>query len=119
MTEKGQNEPSDEGRLAEVRVEDLARHLARQINTYPTEQREHLREMAVHLVRDEVQILPPRFERAPGEREPAFNPLGMAIPLSLAGALMLVLFPPVGLTLFVVAFLMVLWGLATIWLVRR
>lgn len=119
VTEKGQNEPPDEGRLAELRVEELARDLAQQINSYPTEQREQLREMAVHLVRDEVQIQQAQIERDPGAMQPAFNPLGMAIPLCLVGAVMLVLFPPVGLTLFAVAFLMALWGLAAVWLVRR
>lgn len=119
VTEKGQNEPAEEGRSAEVRVEDLARNLAQQINSYPTEQREQLREMAVHLMRDEVQIVAPRDEREPGAPAPAFNPLGLAIPLCLAGAVMLVLFPPVGMTLFVVALLMALWGVATVWLVRR
>lgn len=117
VTEQGQDEPAAEGRLAEVRVEELARHLAQQINSYPTERREQLREMAVHLVRDEVQILQPQVAGEGGE--PAFNPLGLAIPLSLAGAVMLLLFPPVGLVLFAVALLMALWGVAAVWLVRR
>lgn len=117
VTEKGQNEPAAEQWSAEARVEELAHDLAQQINSYPTERREHLREMAVHLVRDEVQILQPSVSV---ETDPAgFNPLGLAIPLSLAGAVMLILFPPVGLVLFAVALLMALWGVATVWLVRR
>jgi hypothetical protein len=117
VTEKGQNEPAAEGRLVEVRVEELARHLAQQINSYPTERREQLREMAVHLVRDEVQIIQPQVGVDGGAA--VFNPLGLAIPLGLAGAVMLILFPPVGLVLFAVAFLMALWGVAAVWLVRR
>jgi len=117
VTEKGQNEPVPEERSADVRVEELARNLAQQINSYPTERREQLREMAVHLVRDEVQILQPDF--GVDRRDPVFNPLGLAIPLSLAGAVMLILFPPVGLVLFAVAALMAVWGLAAVWLVRR
>jgi hypothetical protein len=117
VTEKGQNEPAAEERSAEVRVEELARHLAQQINSYPTERREQLREMAVHLVRDEVQILQPNVGAE--ARDLAFNPLGLAIPLSLAGAVMLILFPPVGLVLFALAALMALWGVAAVWLVGR
>jgi hypothetical protein len=48
-----------------------------------------------------------------------FNPLAIAIPLSLMGFVMLILFPPVGLTLFATAVVMVFWGLASVLFTRR
>jgi hypothetical protein len=49
----------------------------------------------------------------------AFNPFAIAIPLGLAGAVMLILFPPVGLLLFGSAGVMMVWGVAVVLLSRR
>lgn len=73
--------------------------------------------MAVRLLRDEVLIREHEVE-APSSSS-AFNPFGIAIPLSLMGFLMLILFPPVGLMLFGTAAVMMFWGLAAILFARR
>lgn len=73
--------------------------------------------MAVRLLRDEVILDEHEVEtRAPGS---SFNPFGIAIPLSLVGGVMLILFPPVGLMLFGTAMAMMFWGLAAILFTRR
>jgi hypothetical protein len=101
----------------EVQIEGLARDLARTISTAPSGQRERLRDMAVHLLRDEVELIQPAgATSAPGG---APNPFAMGIPLILVGGVMLVMFPPVGLLLCATALLMMAWGVATVFLVRR
>ena len=103
----------------DLRVEHLARQLAQMINAGVGEEREQLREMAVHVLRDEVELV----ERVVPEEEPrspqVYNPFGIAIPLGLVGGVMLILFPPVGLLLFAAAGLMMVWGLVAVALSRR
>jgi hypothetical protein len=101
---------TDNERVAEI--EDLARDLAQTISTAPPGQRERLREMAVHLLRDEVDVMPMADSAPPAGG--GVNPFAIGIPLVLVGGVMLVLFPPVGLVLFAVAVLTMLWGLATV-----
>ena len=100
-------------------IESLARDLARTISTAPPGQREQLRDMAVHLLRDEVELAPPLpdFDAAP--RAASTNPFAIGIPLLLVGAVMLILFPPVGLLLCGAAALMMLWGVASVVFARR
>ncbi len=100
----------------ERRIEEHARDLAREISTAPPGQRQRLRDMVVHLVRDEVEIVRPT-EAAPTPAG-SMNPFGIGIPLVLVGAIMLILFPPVGLLLFAAAAFMMIWGLAAV-MVRR
>lgn len=98
-------------------VEGLARDLARTISAAPAGERERLRDMAVHLLRDEVEITAAASAApAPGG---TVNPFGIGIPLMLAGGVLLVLFPPVGLLLFAAAALMMLWGVAAVFFARR
>jgi hypothetical protein len=97
---------------ADLRVRELARELALVINTGAAEQREELRDMAVRLLRDEVEIVERVVDVPEGSR--AFNPFAIAIPLGLAGAVMLILFPPVGLLLFGSAVVMMAWGVAVV-----
>jgi len=87
----------------------LAREIADTINAGPIEGRDVLREMAVNSVRDQVQVLePPKSE---SEQGPAsFNPIGIGIPLVLVGAVLIFLFPPVGVLMFGAAAVMVVWG---------
>jgi hypothetical protein len=115
VIEEGQTESGAE--RADHRVEGLARELASTINTGSVEHRERLREMAVRLLRDEV-ILGEHEVEAEASGSP-FNPFGIAIPLSLMGGVMLILFPPVGLMLFASATVMMFWGLAVILFTRR
>jgi hypothetical protein len=102
---------------ADQRVERLARELASTINTGAGEHRERLRAMAVRLLRDEVILGDFEVEAQPSGS--SFNPFAIAIPLSLMGGVMLILFPPVGLMLFASAMVMMFWGLAVVLFTRR
>ena len=95
----------------EARVEALARELADTINAGQVEGREQLREVAVGLLRDEVQLSEPQSAppSAPGASG-AFNPFGIGIPLVLMGSVLVFLFPPVGLLMFAAAAVMIVWG---------
>lgn len=101
----------------EVQIEGLTRDLAQIISTAPAGQRERLRDMAVQLLRDEVEVMRPTTD-APEPRN-ASNPFGMGIPLFLVGGVMLIMFPPVGLLLCAAAALMMTWGVAATLLMRR
>ena len=75
-----------------------------------------MREMAVHLLRDEVEIkVAEEVSQTSGS---SVNPFGIGIPLILVGGVMLILFPPVGLLLFGAAAVMMVWGVVTVFLVR-
>lgn len=118
VTHERQTRLSEENPL-DLRVEHLARQLAQVINAGVGEEREQLREMAVHVLRDEVDLV----ERLAPFEEPraqqTYNPFAIAIPLGLVGGVMLILFPPVGLLLFAAAGMMMLWGLAAVAFSRR
>ena len=113
MTEKSQIDSGD-GEIAEARVQGLARDLVHHINSGPSERREQLREMVVHLVRDEVMIAPPASRSAAGGNPGAFNPFAIGIPLVLAGAVLSILFPPIGLMLFAAAAVTMAWGVISV-----
>lgn len=117
MVEKIQIDSKD-GEIDEARIESAARHLVRQINSAPGEHREQLREMVVHLVRDEVQLAPPTVSGSTGGASGEFNPFAIGIPLALAGAVLTIIFPPVGLVLFGVAALTMTWGVLSVLLTR-
>jgi hypothetical protein len=104
----------------DLRVEHLARQLAQMINAGVGEEREQLREMAVHVLRDEVELVESVAlrEEEPQPRQ-SYNPFGIAIPLGLVGGMMLILFPPVGLVLFAAAGMMMLWGVVAVAFSRR
>jgi hypothetical protein len=108
------NTDSDE---REVQVEALVHDLAEMISAAPAGERERLRDMAVHLLRDEIEISAP--VETPPSPNATVNPFAIGIPLILAGGVMLILFPPVGLLLFAAAGVMMVWGVATVLLVRR
>jgi len=108
------NSTSDE--TMERRVDGAARDLARVISTAAPGQREQLREMAVHLLRDEVEIAQPI--EAATVATGSTNPFAIGIPLVLVGGIMLILFPPVGLLLFAAAAFMMIWGVAAV-MIRR
>lgn len=100
-----------------AQIEGFARDLARTISAAPAGERERLRDMAVQLLRDEVELAGPS-DAVPAPRG-TVNPFGIGIPLILVGGVMLILFPPVGLLLFGAAALMMVWGVAAVVLVRR
>ena len=90
----------------------LVREVAHTINAGEIEEREFLREFAINLLREDVQIKAPS---AAPEGQPAgsFNPFGIGIPLFLMGTVLVFLFPPVGLVLFAAAAVVVAWGMGS------
>ncbi len=95
-------------------MEALARELADTINAGQVEGRERLREVALGLLRDEVQLSEPELAPAAGPvATGAFNPFGIGIPLVLMGSVLVFLFPPVGLLMFAAAAVMIVWGVGT------
>ena len=93
-------------------MEALARQLADTINAGPVERRERLRDVALGLLRDEVQLTDPQPLPAPAATG-TFNPFGIGIPLVLMGSVLVFLFPPVGLLMFATAAVMIAWGVGT------
>jgi hypothetical protein len=118
-TRHSQNENVLRGEALRVEVEELARALARRINSEAGERREELREAAVGVLRDEVEFAEPEMREdalasAVMPAGPTANPFAIGIPLLLAGAPMIILFPPVGLVLLAAAAGVVVWGIATV-----
>jgi hypothetical protein len=95
-------------RTLEEHVEGLTEEIARLINTAPAEVRKDLRDFAIGLLREGVEDAPRLAPARPAGT--AFNPLGIAIPLLLVGAMVIFLFPPVGLVVFALAGVMLAWG---------
>jgi len=112
-----QGEGSD--RAHDRRIEDLARELAEAINATHGDEREVLREVAVDLLREQVEVEPPpeRSETVP--RAGAFNAFGIGIPLFLMGSVLVFLFPLVGLLMFGTAVIMIAWGVGASLVTRR
>jgi len=108
------------GRAQELRVEALAREIVQAINAGEAEDREALREVALGLLRDEVEVHEPAVATLPAATATAtFNPFGIGIPLVLMGSVLVFLFPPVGLVMFTAAAVMIVWGVGTTLLARR
>src|SRR5436190_9837711 len=105
---------SDRAGTLEDRVESLARELADTINEADVPGRpgirSELRDVAISVLQDGVVYPEPEPVVAPETGGESFNPLGMAIPLLLAGVVLLFLFPPVGLFLLAAAAVMIVWG---------
>jgi hypothetical protein len=108
---------SDRAGTLEDRVESLARELADTINEAEAPGRpgirNDLRDVAISVLQDVVVPLEPEPVSGPATADASFNPLGMAIPMLLAGVVLLFLFPPVGLFLLAAAAVMIVWGLIT------
>lgn len=111
VTDEGQRAQAPD--TAEADVEALAREVVRVINAGPDGERETLRELAVAVLRDEVQIVSNRgtaHTPTPG----TFNFFGIAIPLFLMGAVLVFLFPPIGFVCFAAAVLTVVCGFGAV-----
>ena len=96
----------------ERRVEALASEIADLINTSNGAERNDLRDLALSIVREDVRSGEEAVHdpaAAPKHAQP-FSPIVMGIAVFLMGCVMVVLFPPVGLLLFGVAFLLIGWG---------
>lgn len=109
------NEVSDERQATEGenalqrRIELLAREIADAINAGQADEREVLREFAVNVVRDQVQVVDRRTAAAaPGAT--ALGPIAIAIPFLMMGAVLIFLFPLMGLAMFGAASVMITWG---------
>jgi hypothetical protein len=97
-------------------VEIRAGELAALINTATGEGRETLRELALTIVREEVRTLERDSEVAAAPAVPPkqrTNAIAMAIPLFLMGCVTVILFPPVGLLLFLLCGVLVIVGIFT------
>jgi hypothetical protein len=113
----------DTARILEDRVEDLTRELAQTINGADVPERPDIRaelkEFAINLLQEAI----PSSERIPvavvQNGKATFNPLAMGIPLFFAGAVLIFLFPPVGMMLFAASLAMVVWGFVTSMVMRR
>jgi hypothetical protein len=106
-------------RELDTRVEELTREIADLVNTAGVESRQHLREYAIDLLKEETE----RDDAAPttaGEREAStnFSPLAFAILIGVVALPLVLLFAPLGLGLLAVAIVMGIWGLIDIF-VRR
>ena len=111
MTDSNNTTDGDNDEIGD-QIEGLARDLARTISAAPAEQRERLRDMAVHLLRDEVEIIK-EVEAAPTAAG-GVNPFAIGIPLLLAGSVTWILSPLITLLLFAAAAVMMIWGIAAV-----
>ena len=108
-----------EERVLRVQVEQCARDLARTINSGAADWRQQMRDAAIALLQNEVDISEAVQMTSPSAASPqTSNPFAIAIPLFMVGAVMVILFPPVGLMLFATAAVMAVWGVATVFLRR-
>ena len=117
VRENGERQSAERDRARERRVEELARELAEVINATDGEGREVLREVAVALLQEPVDVIPPPSPEAV-EKSVTFNPFAIGIPLVLMGGVLVFLFPLVGLLMFGAAALMIAWGVGTSLLAR-
>jgi hypothetical protein len=108
--------------LAERRLEELAREVIKTISEAEDVGqpgiRTELRDFTIGLLNDGLETSEPVVAESTGEKDAPVNPLGMALPVVIAAGVLLLLFPPVGVLLFGVAAVMVVWGLIAS-LVRR
>jgi hypothetical protein len=119
MTAASDKQAGGEDCAQEERVMALAREIADTINAGTVDGRDVLREIAVNLVRDGVQITDPeRPADAPASGTGTFNPFGIGIPLILMGGVLVFLFPLVGLLMFAAAAMMIAWGVGATLLAR-
>ena len=116
VSDESRSEEDD--RSLEGRIAALAREIAETINAGQVEGREGLRDFAITLVRDAVQTVEPTPVAAP-QPAAAFNPFGIGIPFVLMGAVLVFLFPLVGLLMFAAAAAMIGWGIGTTLLARN
>ena len=90
-------EPKDADAL-DSRVEHLTRELAEAINDADAAGRVEMRDYAIDLLRDSVgsEVTEPSGARPRADARPPLNPFALGIPILLIGALLTVIFPPVG-----------------------
>ena len=108
--------------LAERRVEELAREIVKTINEAEDAGspgvRNELKDFTIGLLNDALELAEIVEPGQTGSGNEPFNPVGMAIPVFGAGAVLFFLFPPVGVLLFGTGVVMIVWGVVAS-LVRR
>jgi hypothetical protein len=113
----------DPARILEDRVEDLTRAIAQTINGADVPERPQIRaelkEFAISLLQEAILSPEPAAVAVVENGKATFNPLAMGIPLFFAGAVLLLLFPPVGMMLFAASVVMIVWGLVASMVMRR
>ena len=106
-------EKEEQSRELEEKIEGLTKELSGLINTAGTRGREELRDYAVSLLQGDTETLvaeePPLVAESSSSAAP-FNPLALSIPFFLMGGFLLLLFPPVGISLLLFALVMAVWG---------
>lgn len=113
-----ESEKEEHGRELEERIEDLTKELSGLINAAGTKGREELRDYAVSLLQGETEATVVEEPSPAPDSSPAAssNPLALSIPFFLIGAFLLLLFPPVGISLLLFALVMALWGgISALW----
>jgi len=99
-------------RALDERVEELTREIADLVNTAGGESRQHLREYAIDLLKEETErddaVVTPSGET---HATPSFSPLAFAILIGVVALPLVLLFAPLGLGLLGVAIVMGIWGL--------
>jgi hypothetical protein len=113
----GERHDGGNERARERRIEELTRELAETINASDVDGREGLREAVVTRLREGIEAQPPRAVVTPAADRP-FNPFAIAIPMTLMGAVLVFLFPLMGLLMFGAAAVMITWGIVVSMLAR-
>jgi len=116
-TQKLDDAPS-RNREVDAQVEGLAQQIVDVVNAADPEQQHFLRDYAVEILKagtESIDLAPTRTKRSSGADG---NPLGIALLIGGFSIPMLLLFPPVGLTLAAIAVLLGVWGLVAMALGR-
>jgi hypothetical protein len=93
-------------------VEELTHRVAEVVNSAGAETRQALRAYAIDLLKEETELEDrPVTKSTAGTRAPGFSPLAFALLLGVVSLPLLLLFPPLGLGMFLAALLMGVWGL--------
>ena len=99
-------------RELDAQVEELTRQIADLVNSAGIESRQHLREYAVDLLKEETERNDASPATSSETRSTAnFSPLAFAILIGLVALPLVLLFAPLGLGLLGVAIVMGIWGL--------
>lgn len=110
--------PDGQERAIDARVEGLAGQLVDAINQAPVSLRRDLRVYALEVIREGTETVDTDAARRPRSAPRGGNPIGMALLLGVFAAPMLLIFPPVGLTLAAVAIVLGLVGVGSTMLRR-
>ena len=112
MKQEGRTpEGGQPGSAADAAIERLTADVVEVVNTAPPEQRQDLREYAIGLLKEGTEIGDAPEARADHHDAAGQTPLGLALLLGVVGLPAALLFPPVGLTLLVIAAVMGVFGI--------